>query len=78
MVNKTTIKVPQYLQFMVEEIFQDGEGGYWIYAKPGFYFTENDMGSHMVRESTQKYALQMIRSLNRCYCNECNKGRQKQ
>jgi hypothetical protein len=71
MKNTTSIKIPKYLQHMVEEVYKDSEKGYWCHASKGYYFNDVDYGIHIVGEDTQKQLIEKIRSLKSCDCNEC-------
>lgn len=71
MKNTTKIKVPQYLQYMVEEIYSDSDKGYWCFSKKGYHFSDMDFGVHIVREDTQKLLIDMIKSLEPCDCDDC-------
>lgn len=68
MKNTTNIKVPKKYQFMIQEIDKDDDG-YWAYSKWGFQF--KGMGCHTAHEDTQTELLSMIRTLERCDCENC-------
>ena len=75
MKNTTSIKIPKYLHYMIDEVYKDSEGrGYWCFSKKGYYFSDMDYGVHIVREDTQKYIIDMIRSLKPCECDECKES----
>lgn len=50
-------------------------GGYahWIYLKRGW--CNGDQGSHIIHECTVKECLAVIRSIERCTCDDCIDGK---
>jgi hypothetical protein len=68
MKNSTKIIVPRKYIHMIDEIFKDSDG-YWAYSSKGYQF--DDMFCHTAHEDTQNELLKVIRSLNKCDCNQC-------
>ena len=60
--------VPKKYVHMIDEIYKDPDG-YWAYSSKGYQFEY--MQCHTAHEDTQKELLMVIKSLNKCDCDQC-------
>ena len=55
----------------VTDAWDEGDDGYWVSLKPGFYSALDDFGIHSVHEWNTKDLLAKMRGVKPCTCKDC-------
>ena len=53
----------------VDEIWDEGDNGYWVYLVPGWINPLHE--THSIHEDTQAECLEVFKSIERCTCDGC-------